>query len=105
MHDATADEIRKGRGPAKDLEREMEQILEPLGVAVEAAGSVLRDYACEKYLNNDVAEIVGCAVNASYAIAYNQLIELASRATLPAEAATSRPNASSGPSSGAGGSE
>ncbi len=87
MPDVTADEIRKGLGPAKDREREMEDILTPLGVAVEAAGDLLRRYAYndEKYLSPDVAEIVGCGVSSSYEIAYNQLIELARRATLPEE--------------------
>jgi len=64
-----------------DLEREMEQILEPLGVAVDAAGDVLRHYGYERDpLAPQVAEIVGCAVNASYDLAYNQLIEFARRA-------------------------
>ncbi len=64
----------------KDLENEMEDILTPLGVAVEAAGSTLRGYACAGYLNNDVAEIVGCAVSESYERAANRLIEFARRA-------------------------
>ena len=95
MSDVTADEIRKGRGPASDLEREMKQILEPLGVAVDAAGDVLRHYGYEmEPLAPQVAEIVGCAVNESYDIVYRNLIELASRATLPEEADTRRSDAS-----------
>ena len=60
----------------------MEQLLLPLGIAVEAAGDLLRRYAFndEKYLSADVAEIVGCAVSESYERAANRLIELARRA-------------------------
>ena len=87
MRDVTADAIRRGLGPAKDLEAEMKQILEPLGVAVDAAGDVLRHYGYERDpLAPQVAEIVGCAVNTSYEIAHNRLIEFARRATLPEEA-------------------
>ena len=89
MADVTADEIRRGLGAVKDLEREMEQILEPLGVAVDAAGDVLRHYGYEmgNPLAPQVAEIVGCAVNTAYEITYRNLIEFARRAKLPEEAA------------------
>lgn len=73
-------DILRDRKP-KELEREMEDILTPLSVAVEAAGDLLRRYAYndEKYLSLDVAEIVGCAVSKCYELAANQLIELARR--------------------------
>lgn len=65
----------------KDLENEMEQLLQPLGVAVDAAGDVLRHEGREKdRLAPQVAEVVGNAVSASFEIAYNQLIEFARRA-------------------------
>ena len=97
MPDVTADDIRKGLVPAKELEREMEAILEPLGVAVEAAGDLLRRYAYfpEQHLSKDVAEIVGCAVSSSFELASNRLIEFARRETLPEEAGQARTNGSS----------
>ncbi len=77
----------KGDRHVEDLEDEMKQILEPLGVAVDAAGDVLRHYGYQmEPLAPQVAEIVGCAVNASYDIAYNQLMEFARRETRPEEA-------------------
>ena len=67
---------------AHDLESEMEQLILPLGIAVEAAGELLRRYAydTEKYLSQDVAEIVGCALSESFEGASNRLIEFARRA-------------------------
>lgn len=103
MPDIERDTKQKGDRAAKDLEEEMEQILEPLGVAVEAAGDLLRRYAYgipSSYLSKDVAEIVGCAVSESYEGAYRRLIEFVRRETLVEEAARSRPNGSSSPRAG-----
>ena len=65
---------------ASDLANEMEQILAPLGVAVDAAGELLRHYGYQKDpLAPQVAEVVGNAASESYEIAYRQLIEFARR--------------------------
>ncbi len=78
MPDITRDVNPKA---ASDLANQMEQILAPLGVAVDAAGELLRHYGYQKDpLAPQVAEVVGNAASESYEIAYRRLIEFARRA-------------------------
>ena len=75
---ATRDVKKKGPRTASDLENEMEKILLPLGVAVDAAGELLRHEGYQKdRLAPQVAEIVGNAASESFEVAYRNLIELA----------------------------